>query len=128
MKAVRIHEYGDADVLRIDNIERPVPAADEILIKVFASGINPVDFAIRGGKSAALSYHLSLPMTLGWDAAGIIEETGTDVTTFKKGDAVYGVPNFPAMEAMQNIVQQKPPAFPLFPKVSTLLKRRVCLW
>ena len=95
MKAIRIHEFGGPEVMKIEEIERPVPASDEILVKVFASGINPVDWAVRKGGNDFLKPHLKLPMTLGWDAAGIVEETGSNVTGFKKGDEVYGVPNFP---------------------------------
>ncbi|AYD48330.1 NADP-dependent oxidoreductase [Arachidicoccus soli] len=95
MKAVRIHEFGGPEVMKLEDIERPVPTADEILVKVFASGINPVDWVVRKGGNDFLRPFLSLPMTIGWDAAGIIEETGVEVKDFKKGDAVYGVPNFP---------------------------------
>ena len=95
MKAVVIHEFGGAEVLKVEEIERPVPAADEILIKVFASGVNPVDWIVREGGNDFLKPLLKLPMILGWDAAGIVEATGGDVTAFKKGDAVYGIPNFP---------------------------------
>ena len=95
MKAIRIHEFGGPEVMKLEDIERPVPAADEILIKVFASGINPVDWVVRNGGNDFLKPYLTLPMTIGWDAAGIVKETGSDVEDFKKGDAVYGVPNFP---------------------------------
>jgi NADPH:quinone reductase-like Zn-dependent oxidoreductase len=95
MKAIRIHEFGGPDVLRLDELERPAPAPDEILVKLYASGINPVDWVVRNGGNDFLRPLLKLPMTLGWDAAGIVEETGSDVTDFKKGDAVYGIPNFP---------------------------------
>src|SRR5690625_1311730 len=95
MKAVRINEFGGTEVLKIQEIERPVPAADEILVKVFASGVNPVDWVIRQGGNDELKPLLKLPMTIGWDAAGIVEEIGDDVIDFKKGDAVFGVPNFP---------------------------------
>jgi len=95
MKAVRINEYGGPAVLRLEEIDRPVPAKDEILVKVFASGVNPVDWAIRNGANEAMRSFLTLPLTLGWDAAGIVEEIGDEVTSLKKGDAVYGVPNFP---------------------------------
>ena len=95
MKAVRIHEFGGAEVMKIEEIERPAPAADEILVKVYASGVNPVDWVIRGGENDFLKPLLKLPMTLGWDAAGVVEEIGGDVTGFQKGDEVYGVPNFP---------------------------------
>ncbi len=95
MKAIRIHEFGGPEVLKLEDIERPVLAADEILVKVFASGINPVDCVVRNGGNDFLKSFLTLPMTIGWDAAGIVEETGSEVADFKKGDAVYGVPNFP---------------------------------
>lgn len=97
MKAMRIHQFGGPEVLTLEDIDRPVPAADEILIKVFASGINPVDWVVRKGGNDFLRSFLILPMTIGWDAAGIVEETGSDVHHFTKGDAVYGVPNFPGV-------------------------------
>ncbi len=92
MKAVRIHEFGGTDVLKLEETARPVPASDEILLKVYASGVNPVDAGIREGANDLL--RLPLPVTLGWDAAGVVEETGGDVNNFSKGDEVYGVPNF----------------------------------
>lgn len=95
MKAVRINQYGGPEVLKIEEIERPVPAPDEILVKVYASGVNPVDWTIRNGAIEPLKSLMPLPLTLGWDAAGIVEEAGSDVTGFQQGDAVYGVPNFP---------------------------------
>jgi len=95
MKAIRINEFGGPEVLKLEEIERPVPAADEILVRVYASGVNPTDWVIRSGGNDFLRPLLKLPMTIGWDAAGIVEETGSDVTEFKKGDEVYGVPNFP---------------------------------
>lgn len=95
MKAIRINEFGGPEVMKLEDIERPVPAPDEILVHVYASGVNPTDWGIRNGGNDFLRPLLQLPMTLGWDAAGIVAETGSDVTTFKKGDAVYGIPNFP---------------------------------
>ena len=95
MKAIRIHEFGGPDVMKLEDIERPVPAPDEILVKVYASGVNPVDWVVRNGGNDFLKPYLTLPMTLGWDAAGVVEETGSSITEFKKGDEVYGIPNFP---------------------------------
>ncbi|WP_116107134.1 NADP-dependent oxidoreductase [Lewinella sp. IMCC34191] len=96
MKAVRIHEFGGPEVLKIEEVDRPAPAADQILVKVYASGVNPTDWVIREGGNDVLRPFLKLPMTLGWDAAGVVEEVGSDVTGFKRGDAVYGEPEFPA--------------------------------
>ncbi|HEX8503802.1 MAG TPA: NADP-dependent oxidoreductase [Hymenobacter sp.] len=95
MKAVRINAFGGPEVLQIEDVTRPVPAADEILVKVYASGVNPVDWVVREGGNDALRPYLTLPLTLGWDAAGVVAELGSEVTGFKIGDAVYGVPNFP---------------------------------
>ncbi|TGE08103.1 NADP-dependent oxidoreductase [Hymenobacter fodinae] len=96
MKAVRIHAFGGPEVLEIEEVARPVPAADEILIKVYASGVNPADWVVREGGNDVLRPYLTLPMTLGWDAAGIVEEVGSAVTGFQKGDAVFGEPSFPS--------------------------------
>ncbi|GAA4496888.1 NADP-dependent oxidoreductase [Hymenobacter ginsengisoli] len=95
MKAVRIHAFGGPEVLQLEDIARPVPAADELLIEVRASGVNPVDWVVREGGNDALRAYLALPLTLGWDAAGVVVAVGSAVTGFQPGDAVYGVPNFP---------------------------------
>jgi NADPH:quinone reductase-like Zn-dependent oxidoreductase len=116
MKAIRISQFGGPEVMKLEDIERPVPASDEILVKVYSSGINPVDFVIREGKNAALSYHLTLPMTLGWDMAGIVEEIGSDVKEFKKNDSVFGVPNFPGNGSYAEYCVAKATRFALKPK------------
>ncbi len=95
MQAVRIHTFGGPEVLQLEDVARPVPAADEILIQVYASGVNPVDWVIREGGNDALRAYLALPLTLGWDAAGVVAAVGSAVTGFAVGDAVYGIPNFP---------------------------------
>lgn len=94
MKAVRIHEFGGTEVLTLDELARPVPAPDEVLVKMYASGVNPVDWVIRNGGSDAIRSFLTLPMTLGCDGAGIVVETGSEVTGLQPGDAVYGAANF----------------------------------
>lgn len=116
MKAIRISEFGGPEVMKLKEIERPIPASDEILVKIYASGINPVDLVVREGSNAALRYNLNLPMTIGWDAAGRIEELGSAVTGFKKGDAVYGVPNFPGDGSYAEYVAAKASQFALKPK------------
>ncbi|MDQ2718268.1 MAG: NADP-dependent oxidoreductase [Bacteroidota bacterium] len=116
MKAIRINEFGGPDVMKLEEIECPVPAADEILVKVFASGVNPVDWVIRNGANDNLRPYLALPMTLGWDASGLVEQTGSNVTSFKKGDAVYGVPNFPGNGSYAEYCAAKASQFALKPK------------
>ena len=116
MKAVVINEFGGTDVLKIEEVERPVPAADEILVKVYASGVNPVDRVVREGGNDVLRPYLKLPLILGWDASGIVEEIGSNVTNFKKGDEVYGVPNFPGNGSYAEYVAAKASQFALKPK------------
>ncbi len=90
MKAIRIHSYGGPEVLKFEDVTRPVPNDDEVLIKVYAAGVNPVDWKIRQGYMKEL-FHL--PLILGWDVAGVIEEKGRQVTNFEIGDEVYSRPS-----------------------------------
>lgn len=94
MKAILIEAFGEPEVMKIVEVERPVPRANEILVKMYAASVNPADYIIRRGGNEGLKPLLKLPMGLGIDGAGIVEETGSDVTLFKKGDRVYGVPNY----------------------------------
>ena len=92
MKAIRVHQFGGPEVLKYEDAPRPVPAADEVLIKVYASGMNPVDWKMRAGLAESL-FPIQLPFIPGWDVSGEIEEVGSDILTFKKGDEVYGRPD-----------------------------------
>jgi len=94
MKAIRIFEFGEPEVMKIVEVERPVPKADEILVKIYSASVNPADYIIRRGGNEGLKPLLKLPMSLGIDGAGMVEEVGSEVTLFKKGDRVYGVPNY----------------------------------
>jgi NADPH:quinone reductase-like Zn-dependent oxidoreductase len=89
MKAVRIHSYGGSDVLSYEDAPRPTPAAGEVLVRVAASSVNPFDCALHAGYMAAYFNH-SLPLIPGTDISGTIEEVGSGVTSFKRGDEVYG--------------------------------------
>jgi NADPH:quinone reductase-like Zn-dependent oxidoreductase len=90
MKALRIHEYGGPEVLRLDDIPRPSPAVGEVLIHVRAMGVNPVDWKLRSG-AARRHLELAMPAILGGDIAGEVEQTGSGVEGFKAGDAVYAM-------------------------------------
>lgn len=92
MKAFRIHEYGNVDVLKMDEVSIPEIEKDEVLIKVYATSVNPVDWKIREGYLKGMNLH-KLPLTLGWDVSGIIEKTGADVAEFKVGNEVYSRPS-----------------------------------
>ncbi len=88
MKAVKINNYGDESVLNYTETERPKPTADEILVKVHAAGVNPVDWKIRNGLGEM--FGLTLPIILGNELAGEVEEIGANVKKFKLGDKVFG--------------------------------------
>jgi NADPH:quinone reductase-like Zn-dependent oxidoreductase len=88
MKAIRIHSYGGPDVLTYEDAPRPVPSKDEVLIHVHATTVNPFDCAVRAGYMNGYFNH-TLPLILGTDVSGVIEEIGAEVTAFKPGDAVY---------------------------------------
>ncbi len=116
MKAIRIHQFGGPEVMKWEETERPNPAPDEILIKVYASSVNPVDWVVRNGGNEILRPLLTLPMTLGWDAAGIVEEVGSEVTHLKKGDEVFGIPNFPGNGSYAEYCAAKGSQFALKPE------------
>ena len=88
MKAVRIHNYGGADALIYEDAPRPAPGAGEVLIRVLATSVNPVDSAFRAGYMAGY-FNLTMPAILGLDVSGVIEEAGAGVTAFQRGDNVY---------------------------------------
>jgi NADPH:quinone reductase-like Zn-dependent oxidoreductase len=90
MKAVRIHAFGDVDVLHYEDVERPEPGPGEVLVRVEAAGVGPWDAWIRAGRSVLPQ---PLPLILGSDLAGVVETVGPEVTQFAPGDAVFGVTN-----------------------------------
>ncbi len=88
MKAVRIHAYGSADVLVYEDAPRPTAGDGDVLIRVHATTVNPFDCAVRAGYMSAY-FNPTFPVILGTDVAGIVEEVGAGVTTFRRGDSVY---------------------------------------
>ena len=92
MKAVRIHQYGNSDVLAFEEAPMPSISSNEVLVRVVAASVNPVDWKIRQGYlKEMISY--SMPLTLGWDVSGVVTAVGSDVTRFAVGDAVYSRPD-----------------------------------
>lgn len=87
MKAVRFHSYGDSDVLIHEDVERPVPGAGQVLVKVAGAAFNPADAAIRGGFLQQI-FPLALPHVPGYDVAGVIAQVGEGVSGWNAGDAV----------------------------------------
>jgi NADPH:quinone reductase-like Zn-dependent oxidoreductase len=88
MKAIVVHEYGGLDALKYEDTPRPEPKENQVLVKVIAAGVNPVDGLIRSGKFAKF-FGTTLPLVPGYDIAGIVEKTGAKIEKLKKGDAVY---------------------------------------
>jgi len=88
MRAIRIHEFGGIDTIRLDEIPRPVPGAGEMLVAVKAAGVGPWDRLMREGRISQ-----TLPLTLGSDVSGTVAALGAGVGAFALGDAVYGATN-----------------------------------
>jgi NADPH:quinone reductase-like Zn-dependent oxidoreductase len=93
MKAVRMHGYGGPEVLKYEDAPRPEPAEGEVLVKVHAAAVNPVDWKIRAGYMRSFRDY-PMPFILGWDFSGTIEEVGRGVApAWKAGDEVYSRPD-----------------------------------
>ena len=85
MKSIRIHQFGGPEVLKLEDVPAPKPAEGQILLRVHAIGVNPVETYIRSGKYGPRDF----PFTPGSDCAGVVEAVGANVTKVKPGDRVY---------------------------------------
>jgi NADPH:quinone reductase-like Zn-dependent oxidoreductase len=90
MKAIRVHEFGGIDTMRLDEIPRPVPKGGQVLVAVKAASVGPWDRLIREGESGLGQ---ALPLILGSDISGTVAALGAEVGVFALGDAVYGATN-----------------------------------
>jgi NADPH:quinone reductase len=86
MNAIRVHQFGGAEVLQLEEVPDPKPAAGQVVVRVRAAGVNPVEAYVRAGAYARLP---ALPYTPGSDAGGTIEALGPSVSRFKPGDRIY---------------------------------------
>jgi len=86
MKAIRVHEFGAPQVMKLEDVPDPKPAAGQVVVRVHAAGVNPVDTYVRSGAYARKP---SLPYTPGSDGAGVVESVGEGVKRLKAGDRVY---------------------------------------
>jgi NADPH2:quinone reductase len=86
MKAIVVHEYGEPEVMQLEEVESPLAKGAQVLVKIEAAGVNPVDTYLRTGIHA---HAPQLPYTPGKDASGTVEAVGESVTKFKPGDRVY---------------------------------------
>ena len=90
MKAIRIHRFGGSEVLELDDVPVPQPRENELLIRVHAASVNPVDYKIRRGTVPWVTREM-LPITLGRDLSGTVESAGAGVDAFRQGEAIYGM-------------------------------------
>ena len=93
MRAIVQNAFGEPDVLQLGERPLPDPIGTEVRVRVQAAGVNPVDWKTRAGKGAAAQW--GLPLTVGWDVAGVVDAVGPGVTRFAVGDPVFGMPWFP---------------------------------
>src|SRR5260370_25768498 len=115
MKGGGIQTYGGPEVLRYEDAPGPVPAAGEVLIKIHAAAVNPVDWKVREGHvKDMLKYQL--PLIPGWDAAGVIEDVGADVARLKHGDEVYTRPDISRDGTYAEYITVREPEVALKPK------------
>lgn len=106
MKAVRIHRYGGPEVLTFEDAPRPAPAAGEVLVRVRAAGVNPVDWKVREGYlKERVPY--AFPLILGWDASGVVESVGTGVAGLSVGDEVFSRPDIARNGAYAELIAIK---------------------
>lgn len=91
MNVICAHEFGRPDVLQHETTPQPEPAADEVVVRTHAAGVNPVDTTVRNGDF----FDVPLPWIPGWDLSGTVTAVGADVTEFRDGDEVYGLVHFP---------------------------------
>lgn len=87
MKAIRYHQFGEADVLKVEQVPKPIAQKDEVLIRIYAAGVLPIDWKIRRGQ---FPLPVELPKIPGTSFAGVIEKVGSNVTTFEPGQKVFG--------------------------------------
>jgi NADPH:quinone reductase-like Zn-dependent oxidoreductase len=83
-----MHSYGGPEVLQYEDAPRPEIGKDEVLIRVHAAGVNPLDWKVRAGELKGVIQH-KLPLILGWDVSGVVEEVAAGVSQFKTGDEVF---------------------------------------
>lgn len=95
MRAIRIHRYGGPDVLTHEEVPRPEAGIGEVLVRVQAAGVNPIDWQTRMGEGVAGMLDHRLPLILGWDVSGVVDAVGPGVDAFATGDDIFGLVRFP---------------------------------
>lgn len=91
MQAVTVSQYGGPDVLEVSEVPDPQPGPGQVRVRVTAAAVNPVDTFHRAGYLREVFPQLTLPTTLGWDVAGVVDAVGPQVTAWRPGDRVLGM-------------------------------------
>lgn len=117
MKAVRIHTYGGLSNLVYEDAPRPEVGTGQVLVRVHAAGVNPMDWKIREGWFKSI-FHYPVPLILGTDMSGVVAAVGSGVTTLQAGEEVYGVVDMTLSGAYAEYALGKPQA--IAPKPKTL--------
>jgi NADPH:quinone reductase-like Zn-dependent oxidoreductase len=115
MKAIRIHNHGGPEVLQYEEAPRPRLRSGEVLIRVHAAGVNPLDWKVRSGWFNG-RVQLNLPLIPGWDVSGVVEEVGLSVSQFKKGDDVFAMADPTRDGAYADYIAVREAALALKPK------------
>ena len=97
MRAIAIQAFGGPEAMALTDLPRPKPGRGEILMRIVACGVNPVDWKIREGRLPAGVTH-AFPIVLGWDAAGVVDELGEGCQRFRKGDRVLAYARRPHVQ------------------------------
>ncbi|MFD0467247.1 alcohol dehydrogenase catalytic domain-containing protein [Nonomuraea thailandensis] len=115
MRAARIHEFGDASVIRVDEVDVPRPGPGEVLVEVAATSFNPSEIGLRSGLLPEV-FRASLPHTLGWDVSGTVVEAGPGAGDLAPGDRVFGMVDGAAAQyvvAPADVLAKAPAGIPL---------------
>jgi NADPH:quinone reductase-like Zn-dependent oxidoreductase len=115
MRTVCIYSYGGPNVLVYEDAPRPHPGDGEVLVRVHAAGINPVDWKIREGRLKEMLHH-TFPLVLGWDVSGVVEALGPGLTRLKLGDEVFSRPDISRDGAYAEFIVIKESEVALRPK------------
>src|SRR5687768_11128893 len=107
MQKITQHRYGGPEVLELVEVDTPTPSYGQVLVRIGAAGVNPVDEVVRSGayqprdradtSPRELGFHFlsEPPFTVGWDVAGTVVAVGTGISAFAPGDDVFGLVGFP---------------------------------
>ena len=131
MKAVVLTQFGEPEVLVLQDVAKPSPAQDEVLVKIQNTAVNALDWKLRKGMGEKFGLHLKLPFILGSEISGVVETVGADVHGFKAGDEVFGCVYVlrsggysEYLTAKENELADRKPATSAMPSARLIMKPR----